>query len=209
MVRKATSPKAGTPGAKPKKKSNLPICKKVYFTEEEVAQALRENHGLRYLTAEKLDIHPTTLGNYFKRWPDLRKVVKECRRVDIDKVHQTLIQKAIKGDMRAIRYYLSHKAPEEWGPLKKVIEQTTTVGVTGMPVIPEDAKRRILDEVRAKYGLTPSDKNVPLEIGLKELPDARVKVTEVKDGMATGQVVIENGEMFENGKIEQNQEEAK
>lgn len=171
MVRKASTPKS-----KPKQKYDHLPKKKVYYTEEEVAKALRECRGKMYLAAAKLDIHPDTIRSYFRKWPGLRKVRKEAKEQVIDKIENKVIDEALKGSFKHAKYYLDHHAQHRgWGPLAKVNKEETNVTINAPPLVAEDLRRQLLDKARADCGLPPLDRGVPLEIGLKELPESKPK----------------------------------
>lgn len=173
MVRKASTQGSKKPG----NRKGLPVPKKpTRYTKEEVIAALKEKGGFIYATAAHLDLSPETMKNYMKRWPELRKVVKQCKRHALDRAERKLIDLIDRGDFRAIKYFLSCQGKKRGYGTQKVKIETNNVGLPigvseEAPQLPDDLKREILNKVRAKCGMPALAKSTPLEIGLKELPD--------------------------------------
>lgn len=185
MVRKASTPKD-----KPKRKVKFIPKRPLRYTKEEVAKALTENGGFVYLTADKMDIHPQTMTNYIKRWPELRKTIKYAKRKALDEAESRLLECIRNNDIRAIKYFLSCKGKRRGYKTHKEIsvnarQEQTLVTIDAPVELSEAKKRDILNKVRERNGLPPLPASTPLQIGLKELPNI------VPDNNGTGKVVIE------------------
>lgn len=176
MVRKATSHEL-----KPKR-VGLPVPKRTNkCTEEEVRKALYACHGRIGLTAQLLDIHPGTLRKYIvKDYPQLKRVLKDCKTVLGDMVEEKLYDKALKGqgNVRAMIHILARQFPERGWALTKhvnVKHEDVTPKQQGI-VISDEKKAEILAAVLAKFPTT--GQGPPPVEGLKELPPSDNRVSE-------------------------------
>lgn len=166
--------KASTPIAKPKRKVKYIPKKPTKYNEEQIVEALQKAGGAIYATADNLDINVQTLYGYFRRWPHLKKVVKYAKKLTIDKVVHKLVEQALAGEIRAIKYYLSSQAKHlGYGNTKEVKVEHSNVppAPSTVPELSDEVKRRLLDKARAYCGLTPLSQETPLQIGVQELPE--------------------------------------
>lgn len=76
------------------------------YTEDEVAAELIKNNGRIYQTAKTLGINHTTLNTYLNRWPGLREVIKESRRLVCDQVEGWLYEHLKDKNLDAIKFFL-------------------------------------------------------------------------------------------------------
>lgn len=72
--------------------------RKEQYTEEQVAQALRETKGMVSLTAKKLGCDPSTIYNYIEKYPALKQVRKDARNEMLDALELKAYDRAMKGD---------------------------------------------------------------------------------------------------------------
>jgi hypothetical protein len=166
--------KRSAPADQPKREVAFIPRNKPKYTEEEVAAALKECGGFVYATAYYLDINPSTMITYMKRWPNLRKVKKNCKNLMLDRVENSLWIKAMKGDVRACKLILFKEGEKRgWKAQTKNYNVEHKVTTVEPPVLSDEDRNKILDAVKARW--LEQQKRVDdtlhaLESGLKELP---------------------------------------
>lgn len=108
--------KRGKPGPKRKPgqhkaKANNPTppTPRTVCDEQMVAAAIHLHKGLLYLVAQELGVTPSTLRNYFDRWPNLRTAVKVAKGHRLDMAEKHLDTAINRGDVKAICYYLDRQ----------------------------------------------------------------------------------------------------
>ena len=70
------------------------------FTEEQVAQAVTEAKGMVTAAACRLGCNPSTIYDYFKRYPDLKVALNGARESAIDFVESSLMKAIEEGSYR-------------------------------------------------------------------------------------------------------------
>jgi len=76
------------------------------FTEEQVAQAVRDTRGIATAAASKLGCNPSTIYAYLKRYPDLDEVLSEARESALDFAESKLMDAIEDGNLTAIIFFL-------------------------------------------------------------------------------------------------------
>jgi len=82
----------------------------------------------KYQIAASLGIHRDTLNEKEKKHPDLSDAIEEGKQLGIAEVVSVLKEKAIDGDIAAMKYYLNNRGNEDWKD-KQVVESTVTVNM--------------------------------------------------------------------------------
>jgi len=77
------------------------------FSPEKVAEALRRAGGIKSHAAALLDCTRTTVGNYIKRYPEVREVWIEARETMVDTAQSKLYDAVERGEWQAVHYTLS------------------------------------------------------------------------------------------------------
>lgn len=113
---------------------SLPI-----LSDEDIAQIERWGH---FLTEEQLaDVFSLTLGQLrrvFKRQPAVREAYQRTRAFFVAQVAETLLQKALQGDIKACQFYLKTQG----GWMEKTRKEIT--GKDGGPIQSQQAAVLIL-----------------------------------------------------------------
>lgn len=101
-----------------------------------VEQAIRDKAGNLSLVATFFDVSRTTIYKFLDAHPDLLAVVTEARETMIDNAESALYKAVLKGDVRAITFFLRTQ-----GRSRGYVERMETTGKDGGPV-----------EIRVRYG---------------------------------------------------------
>jgi hypothetical protein len=122
------------------------------YTAEQVATALRAEHGIKIDAARSLGCHRSTIDRYIKRYPEVREAFEEAREILIDRAEAQLTAAVDAGDWPAVRFtlvtlgkergYAEHDEPgyelsndDEWldfkESVKKVYGGAPTAGHSG------------------------------------------------------------------------------
>ena len=171
--------KKSTPVDRPKKKVTHLPKRPLRYTKEQVKEALLKHGGFIYYTADQLDVAAETMRGYLKRWPELRQTIKVAKKKALDKAEHFLMELIEEKDFRAIKYFLSCKGKKRgYRPHKEVsVNAKPSAPVVNIEVplsVSQSKMREILNKARENAGLAPMPGSMPLEIGLKELPDKGV-----------------------------------
>lgn len=115
--------------AKPGRKSR--------FTPARIIEVIHKQHGLLWNVAQALNCSAQTIRNYRKEYPQIEEAFIDARSRTGDTAESKLIAKINRGDLRAIRYYLSHQCRDRG--YDKEIRHTHSgrIATDGMP----DAER--------------------------------------------------------------------
>jgi len=77
------------------------------FSPDKVAEALRRAGGIKSHAAVLLDCTRTTVGNYIKRYPEVREVWIEARETMVDTAQSKLYEAVERGEWEAVHFTLS------------------------------------------------------------------------------------------------------
>lgn len=157
MVRK----KSNTGARNPRNKDSVPV-KKYYYTYEQVKEALKKNLGMKYATAHDLDISPSTMALYFKRWPRLEKWAKAGKRRQQQIAERKLWELIMREDkdgneieverhvqLKAVTFWLQHKGG--YNTVKIIRDERNKDNAVPIPTaLSAEERLKILENVRQK-----------------------------------------------------------
>jgi len=83
--------------------------RKPKFTKKQVIEALRKGGGFKSKAAQFLGCHEQTMQKFFKRWPDLNKVLEGIDDKYLDMAEFSLLKQVRKENTQATIFYLSRK----------------------------------------------------------------------------------------------------
>lgn len=102
MPSKAEPSKRKSPKSPPPKKEE-------FFTPDQVAEALRLNHGNASAAARVLGCHPDTIRNYCAKYPDVQAARESGTEVRLDMAEASLDRAVGKGEGWAVCFILKTK----------------------------------------------------------------------------------------------------
>lgn len=85
---------------------------------------------------KSLGVDRTTVWKYRKSHPEFEEMVVSARAVRVERVKETVYQKALGGDIRAAKLFLRHHEPE-------IYEQKTNVNIEQKSVTKIDLRKAI------------------------------------------------------------------
>lgn len=100
------------------------------FTPEEVSRAVRECHGLLYMTAERLGCDPSTVRRYADRHKSVQEAFAERRGWRVDRAECRLHEAVEKGEAYAVCFTLKTQ-----GKSRGYIERSEVTGADGTPLV--------------------------------------------------------------------------
>lgn len=92
------------------------------------AKDLAKQGLTKYQIAASLGMHRDTLNEKEREYPDLTDAIEEGKQLGISEVVSVLKDKALEGDIAAMKYYLNNRGNEHWKD-KQVIESNVTVNM--------------------------------------------------------------------------------
>jgi len=97
---------------KGKRKEIDKLANTLHITIQDIAYALRENHGIYTQTAEYLGIPRPVLYRKVQTTPSLMQVMREIEEENKDTVEFRLVEQAKNGVLPAVIYYLKTKGAD-------------------------------------------------------------------------------------------------
>lgn len=82
------------------------------YKPEQVIQALREMNGFISYAAQRLGCSAPVVREYISKYPEIAEALKEIKESMKDTGELSLLNQVQRGDMGAIRYYLSSQAKD-------------------------------------------------------------------------------------------------
>jgi hypothetical protein len=83
--------------------------RKPKFTKRQIVEALVKGGGFKSKAAQLLGCHPNRIQAYFKRYPDLNKVLEHIDDKYLDMAEFSLLKQVRKENTQATIFYLSRK----------------------------------------------------------------------------------------------------
>lgn len=99
------------------------------FTAQEVADAVRDAHGLMTLAAKRLGCQPKTVGNYVKRYALVKEARDDAREGLKDFAESQLVKQMQDGNIAGIIFFLKTQAKE-----RGYVERSEVTGADAGPV---------------------------------------------------------------------------
>ena len=96
--------------------------------------------------ADKMGIHPSTLYEYKKKYPELREALKKGKDLVDRRVEQTLLSEALDGQITAIIFWLKNRKPDVWRDSKNIQANITD----DRRDMSKNERKERLQELRAK-----------------------------------------------------------
>lgn len=79
-----------------------------FIATEDFERAINKHHGSIKHIAMELGCNRSYVWRYIAGHPELREILKQAREATLDEVEYKLIEKALLGDLEAIKYYLRY-----------------------------------------------------------------------------------------------------